>query len=77
MKLNFAGYEVEIKAKREYHSRANKDDVMNLLNSISIWALEAAEHNRSRGANASAEHCDQVSEEIYEALKAAGCYKNC
>lgn len=76
MKLNFAGYEVEIKAKTKYHSKSNKRDAMDLLNSISIWALEAAEYNRSRGANASADFCDEVSTEIYKALKAAGCYEN-
>lgn len=76
MKLNFAGYEVEIKARDNYNDRANKRDTMTLLNSICIWAKEAAEYNRSIGAPASADFCDEAGKEIYDALNAAGLYKN-
>ena len=36
MKLTIENYEVEIKAKAKHHERANKEDVMCLLNLIDI-----------------------------------------
>ena len=40
MKMNIAGYELDIKAKR-FEDRANKQDLIYFLNFISIMAGEA------------------------------------
>lgn len=73
MKLTFNGYEVEIKAKANYHSRANKQDTMNLLNSISIWVMEAGKLDENKDIS----HIyERISNEIYKQLDANGCYDN-
>lgn len=36
MKLNMCGYEVEIKAKREWENRFSKEQTLYLLNHISL-----------------------------------------
>lgn len=76
MKLNINGYEVEIKAKRRFDDRANKQATMFLLNSMAVWSSEAAKQMKSKGCNALAAEYDEASTEIYNVLKAAGLYKN-
>lgn len=73
MKLTFDGFEVEIKAKRG-GSRANKKDTMDMLNRISIWASMASKMYESQGYPANAEAAEKAADEIFYALKAAGCY---
>lgn len=46
------------------------------LNSISIALMEAAQLDRKRGLEASANIRDRQSNQIYNALKATGFYKN-
>lgn len=73
MKITMNGYEVEIKARASYNSKANKQDTMDLLNSISIWVMEAANDPTNKSIK---NYLEGVSNEIYEQLKAAGAYKN-
>ena len=75
MKLTINEYEVEIKVKRGGADRASKMDTMQFLNSVSIWAMEAAKQMRTTGAPALAEEFDGASTEIYNFLKGAGLYK--
>lgn len=48
-----------------------------LLNTISIWASEAANAYNSHGANGLGNSAEQAGQEIYEQLKAMGLYKDC
>ena len=75
MRLTVNEYEVEIKVKRGGAARVNKMDTMQFLNSVSIWAMEAAKQMRTTGAPALAEEFDDASNEIYHFLKDAGLYK--
>lgn len=65
-----------------YHKRAtiivNGEKITGpvyLLNTISIWAMEAANHYRSIGANALADLASDSQKEIYTQLERLGLYK--
>lgn len=75
MKIRIDGYEVEIKAKATWGDRtkANKQDTMDLLNRISIWAMEAAGNPKNNGIK---DLLEKTSNEIYGQLEAAGAYEN-
>lgn len=76
MKLNINGYEVEIRAKDRYSSRANKADTMHFLNTLSIWASEAARTYRTEGCKSLEKNANNAADDIYNALSAAGLYKD-
>lgn len=77
MTIEFDNYKVEIKAKARYEEKANKQDTMNLLNVISIWAYEAANEYDRKGAHGLANRARKVSREIYKVLDSKGYYKDC
>lgn len=74
MKFKLDCYNVEMKAR--FNIGTSEDNTMGLLNEISIVYHLAAERERMRGGNASANAYEKRSEEIYNALKAAGHYDN-
>lgn len=51
---------------------ASKD----VLNYLSIICTQAEEYNKSRGYNASAEECKEVSYDLYNVLKEVGFYND-
>lgn len=75
MKLTINGYEVEIKAKANYNSRANKLDTMHFLNTLSIWASEAARTYRMERCESLEKNANKAADDIYTVLSAAGLYK--
>ena len=75
MKLTVNEFEIEIKAKARWNSKANKEDAMNILNRMSIWASEAAQYNNKLGHTGLAEEWEQAASQIYEYLKINGAYK--
>ena len=69
MKLNMCGYEVEIKAKREWENRFSKEQTLYLLNHISLALQNAGElHNCQSDIDEGIE--------IYEFIKNTGFYEN-
>ena len=74
MKFKLDCYNVEIKAR--FNIGNPEDNTMGLLNEISIVYQTAAERERMRGANIVANAYEARSNEIYNALKAAGYYDN-
>ena len=74
MKFTINGYEVEIKAKSPYSNRCNKNDTVEILNMISLYAGSAERYWKSQGMNAIAKSAGNVSTEIYEQLKILGVY---
>ena len=74
MKFKLDCYNVEMKAR--FNTSKPEDNTMGLLNEISIVYQLAAERERMRGATASANAYEARSNEIYNALKAAGYYDN-
>lgn len=76
MKLVIGDYEIDIKARNVNGLPGyTKEDAMSFLNSVSIWAHEAAEMNKLRGCYATAGTGDRASDDIYNALDARGYYK--
>ncbi len=69
MKINFDGFEVEIKAKGLYGNRFNKRDTMSVLNTISIMAFESSKVNGMKS-------WDKIGKEIYNVLRENNCYNN-
>lgn len=74
MKFKLDCYNVEMKAR--FNIGTPEDNTMGLLNEISIVYQVAAERERMRGATAVANAYEKKSDEIYNALKAAGHYDN-
>lgn len=74
MKFKLDCYNVEMKAR--FNTSKPEDNTMGLLNEISIVYQLAAERERMRGATTSANAYEARSNEIYNALKAAGYYDN-
>ena len=72
MKFKLGCYNVEVKAR--FNIGKLEDNTMGLLNEISIVYHLAAERERMRGATASANAYEARSNEIYNALNAAGHY---
>ena len=75
IKTNIHGLTIEIKAKGLHkQDRNNRDDVFSFLNTMSIYAHEAAEYNRAIGHPASADEADTFADILYYTLKDAGWY---
>lgn len=90
--MNFVvdGYEVEIKARRVYEKRNNKDAALGFMNSVSTWMHEAArytafEHRNDDGfydgddeaieiGKRCGEYLKASSRDLYDQLDAYGCY---
>ena len=76
MKLTIADYEVTITARRLYESRNNNDAAAALLNTLSSLADEARKQLSRDGYGALAEYAARISDDTFNALKAAGVYEN-
>lgn len=75
IKTNLCGLEVEIKAKGlEKEKRFNKEDTQTFLNYMSIFAYEAAERYRERGANTLAKQASEFAQSLYQLLDEEGYY---
>ena len=74
MKVQFDGYEVEIKVKTTFESKASKRSAMALLNTIGILYREAAAH-RKELLGREATYYTEAADEIYEALEAEGYFR--
>ena len=73
MTINFEGYEIEIKAKKE-NGRYNKKDTGRMINLFSIFAAEAAKSYNSRCRTALAEEAQEFANITYNLLLEAGHY---
>lgn len=76
MKLTIADYEVTVTARRFYESRNNNDAAAAFLNTLSSLADEARKQLSRDGYGALAEYATRISNDTFDALKAAGVYDN-
>ena len=76
MRFTFDGYEIEIKAKNEYSQKFNKADTVSILNSLSIYAGEAATRYEQIGMAALGQRAREFADTTYNLLDAAGAYKD-
>lgn len=77
MKINsvYAWREINITCKGLYNEkRSNKDDLMSVLNEISIAYREAAKYRRLRGYDASADDFEEKAQALYKICKELGAY---
>lgn len=74
MTLEMELFTVEIKAKHLGSNRMNKADTEWFLNTLSIYASEAAKSFERDNLKALAEEAKQISDDIYNTLKTAGVY---
>lgn len=51
MKFVISGYEIDIKAKREYDDRNSKDAALCFMNMVAIWMREAGHYTAFEGRN--------------------------
>ena len=75
MKLTIGDYEVEIKAKSAYATKANKNDTMNLLNELAIALSEAYLRDKELGLFGMANANKELHDDIYNFLDKNGAYK--
>ena len=77
MKLKTGNYAIDIKAKNvTFSERNNAVDVISFLNMASIAFQKAADAYKADGKEFIASDFEQISNDIYAALKAAGAYKD-
>ena len=69
MKINYDGYEIEIKAKRTNKARANKEDTNSIMNLLSIYAHMASERFNETGCPGLSAWAEKLSEEIHKTLE--------
>lgn len=74
MKLTIGEFEVEIKAHTVWSQRNNKNDVMSLLNEISLICDCASRETKASGCEALSRRYYNIGDDIYRALKEAGAY---
>lgn len=74
MKLEFGGYEVEIKAKFKGDKKNSKEAVLYLLNNIGLAYLDASQYYNKKGYTASAEMNEKTWREIVDAIDAEKFY---
>lgn len=76
MKLTIADYEVTVTARRWYDERNTKEAATAFLNMLSSLADEARKQLSRDGYGALAEYAARISDDTFNALKAAGVYDN-
>lgn len=77
MKLKAGNYAIDIKAKNvNFSERNNLMDAISFLNMASIAFQKAADAYKADGREFIACDFEQISNDIYAALKAAGAYKD-
>lgn len=77
MKVVIDGYEVEIKAKGGVSERYNEADTMAVLNTLAIYAGEAAVRYSDLGLKALKRHAWESRDRIVDAIKATEYHGNC
>ena len=77
MKLKAYNYAIDIKVKNvNFSERNNLMDTISFLNMASIAFQKAADAYKADGKKFIAADFEQLSDDIYAALKAAGAYKD-
>lgn len=77
MKVKVGNYDIDIKVKNTLFSdRNNLMDTISFLNEVSLAFGHAAEEFEASKRSAIAEDFNNKSNDIYQALKAVGAYKD-
>ena len=77
MKLKTGNYAIDIKVQNvNFSGRSNLMDTISFLNMASIAFQKAADAYKADGKEFIASDFEEISDDIYAALKAAGAYKD-
>lgn len=74
MLFKIDGYEIDIKAHKDYKIRNNKRDTLDFLNWISMLAGEASKRYKSDCYDYLAKNAKKTSDDIFQQLKNLGVY---
>ncbi len=75
MKFKLGKCELDLTAKYSYNKRANKNDLVSVLNELSIVYSEAARYNEMLTANAVAKDYKEKADMLYKLCEEMGAYK--
>lgn len=75
MLVKFGNYEIEVKAKSAIADEEfSEEQTFFFLNELSIMAETAAQTHKAAGYEAISGYFEKASRQVYDQLKAAGCY---
>ena len=75
MKFKLGKCELDLTAKYSYNKRANKEDLVSVLNELSIVYSQASRYNELLNANAWAKDFKKKADMLYELCEKMGAYK--
>lgn len=75
MKFKLGRCELDLTAKYGFNKRANKEDLISVLNELSIVYSEAAKYNEMLTANATAKDFREKADVLYKLCEEMGAYK--
>lgn len=75
MTIKFGAFELNITAKYIFSKRANKNDLISILNELSIVYMDAAKYNEAMSTYATAADYKKKSDQLYNICKVMGAYK--
>lgn len=77
MKMTIDDFEIDIKVKGKWSKKANKQDLIYFLNTMSLFAFEASEYNRMIGNNSITNESNKYHQEMYDILDKMGAFDRC
>ena len=75
MTIKLGAFELNLTAKYNFNKRSNKDDMISLLNELSLVYAEAAKYNETIFANAVAKDYKKKADQLYKICEEMGAYK--
>ena len=75
MKFKLGRWEIDFTAKYGFNKRANKSDLISVLNELSIVYADAAKYNETMHAYALAKDFNEKADVLYKLCKEMGAYK--
>lgn len=75
MTIKLGAFELNLSAKYSLNKRANKDDLISVLNELSLVYSEAAKYNETITAYAIAKDYKKKADQLYNLCKDMGAYE--
>lgn len=75
MTIKLGAFELNLSAKYSFNKRANKDDLISVLNELSLVYSEAAKYNETITAYAIAKDYKKKADQLYNLCKDMGAYE--
>lgn len=75
MTIKLGAFELKLSAKYSFNKRANKEDLVSILNELSIVYSEAAKYNEMLTSYAVAKDYKKKADQLYDLCKEMGAYE--